>query len=160
MTAPSATALKRLDVSVQQDESRAQTLFEQPLMQLEAICARILETRFADAHEYSERLQIQQHFKNIVTQVSLALAECKGPRRFHYHYRHSDDNDAPLEPADNPPALDILAEACTVALNQCKKKLIGLHDSDLIAYQQQLEHSLRNFLLRYRNFKILAARAP
>ncbi len=129
-------------------------VFEQTLLALETVCARILDTRFAAVDEYSDRLEIQQRFKNIVTPVSLALGECKGPRRFHYHYRHTNGNDEALEPAANPPPLDMLAQTCADALKQCQKKLLGLHEPDLCDNQQALEHALRAFLLRYRHFKI------
>ncbi len=137
-----------------EDATGGQVVFEQALIDLETVCARILDTRFADAHDYDERLRIQQHFKNIVTPVSLALAECKGPRQFHNHFKHADNVEALLVPAENPPPLDILADACADALRQCQKKLVGLHDADLLTNQQHLEHALRAFLLRHGNFKV------
>lgn len=128
--------------------------FEQVLIALEAICARILDMRIADAHDYNERLQIQQHFKNIVTPVSLALSECKGPRRFHHHFKHNENSEELLEPAANPPALDVLSETCTEALKHCNKKLVSMQDEEFVANRNELEHALRNFVLHHRNFKL------
>lgn len=136
------------------DDNAEQIQLEQVMITLETICARILDMRIADARDYNERLQIQLHFKNIVTPVSLALAECKGPRHFHQHFKHSDDPEERLEPAANPPALDVLSETCTQALKHCQKKLANLHDEDFIENYNELEHALRNFVLHHRNFKL------
>ena len=123
----------------------------EPLIELEDICARLLETRFATRDD-SERMYWQQRFKNIVTPVSLALAEIRGPRRFHHHYRHDADDDSKLLPVlENP--IDMLAHACEYALQQSSKKLSGIHDDDLIAAQRVLERSLNNFLLKYQQYQ-------
>src|SRR5205085_662405 len=86
--------------------------FEQALLSLENACMRILESHYANGRQDTERLYWQQRFKNIVTPVSLALAECKGPRRFHYHYRHRADDASVLHPVLEPSPLDTLAQVC------------------------------------------------
>ncbi|MFO0389073.1 MAG: hypothetical protein ACK502_05055 [Alphaproteobacteria bacterium] len=135
-------------------------IFEQALIDLETVCARILDMQLADAHDYGERLQIQQHFKNIVTPVSLALSECKGPRHFHNHYKHSENVDDLLEPAANPPALDVLAETCADAMRQCQKKLVSIHDDDFVSYLHDFEHALRTFMLRHGYYKAKQKKFP
>lgn len=114
------------------------------LLDLEEVCARLLEKRFA-MRDDSERMYWQQRFKNIVTPVSLALAEIRGPRRFHHHYRHDTDNDGVLLPVlENP--LEIVARACEHALRESDRKLSGIHDEDLMAAQRMLEKALNKFL--------------
>lgn len=114
------------------------------LLDLEEVCARLLEKRFA-VRDDSERMYWQQRFKNIVTPVSLALAEIRGPRRFHHHYRHDENNEDVLLPVlENP--LEILARACEHALCESGKKLSGIHDSDMMAAQRRLEKALNKFL--------------
>lgn len=114
------------------------------LLDLEEVCASLLEKRFA-MRDDSERMYWQQRFKNIVTPVSLALAEIRGPRRFHHHYRHdSDDNTVLLPVLENP--LEILARTCVHALQEANKKLSGIHDKDLVMAQRRLEKVLKNFL--------------
>jgi hypothetical protein len=152
MVTSNRTKLQHQAASAQRADE--QEIFEQALIDLETVCARILDMQLADAYDYDERLQIQQHFKNIVTPVSLALSECKGPRQFHNHYKHNEDDNAVLEPASNPPPLDILAETCAIALKQCQKKLASLHDDDFIAALHDLEHTLRAFLLRHGYYKV------
>ncbi len=114
------------------------------LLDLEEVCARLLEKRFA-VRDDSERMYWQQRFKNIVTPVSLALAEIRGPRRFHHHYRHDENNDDVLLPVlENP--LEILARACEHALYESGRKLSGIHDDDLMVAQRRLEKALNKFL--------------
>jgi hypothetical protein len=118
------------------------------LLDLEEVCARLLEKRFA-VRDDSERMYWQQRFKNIVTPISLALAEIRGPRRFHHHYRHDADNDDVLLPVlENP--LEILARACEHALRESDRKLSGIHDDDLVAAQRLLEKALNRFLYSLR----------
>ncbi len=130
-------------------EVAANNSLDESLLHLEDVCARLLEIRFA-VRDDSERMYWQQRFKNIVTPVSLALAEIKGPRRFHHHYRHDANDDSKLLPVlENP--IDMLAHTCEYALQESNKKLSGIHDNDLIAAQMQLERVLNNFLLNYRS---------
>lgn len=124
------------------------THLNEALLDLEEVCARLLEKRFA-IREDSDRMYWQQRFKNIVTPVSLALAEIRGPRRFHHHYRHdSDDDDVLLPVLENP--LEILARACEHALHESDRKLSGIHDGDFVAAQRRLEKALNNFLYSLR----------
>ncbi len=120
------------------------TLLDESLLMLEDVCIRLLDMRFS-VRDDSERMYWQQRFKNIVTPISLALAEVNGTRRFHHHYRHdADDNTLMLPVLENP--LEMLAHTCEHALEESTKKLSGVHDDDLIAAQRRLERALNNFL--------------
>ncbi len=142
-----------MNVTKTQKKQPASSLYVSPslneaLLDLEEVCARMLEKRFA-IRDDSERMYWQQRFKNIVTPVSLALAEIRGPRRFHHHYRHDTDNDDVLLPVlENP--LEILARACEHALDESDRRLSGIHDEDLIVAQRRLEKVLNNFLNSFR----------
>lgn len=133
------------------EESKNSHMLDKALLDLEGICARLLETRFAHRDD-SERMYWQQRFKNIVTPVSLALSELRGPRRFHNHYRHDAQDDSVLVPVlENP--IDLIAHACEHALKESEKKLSGIHDDDLLIAQRRLEKSLNNFLQCYQSNK-------
>jgi hypothetical protein len=120
------------------------TSLDEALLVLEEVCMNLLETRFA-IRDDSERMYWQQRFKNIVTPVSLALAEVSGGRRFHHHYRHDENDDAVMLPVLEDP-MEMLAHTCEHALKESNTKLSGIHDDDLIAAQRRLERSLNNFL--------------
>ncbi len=124
------------------------SLIDKYLLELEDVCARLLEMQFASRGD-TERIIWQQRFKNIVTSVSLALSEIKGPRKFHFHYRHDAKDDSLMRPVlENP--IDLLAHSCEMALAESARKLSGVHDGDLVMAWRNLESALRNFLLGYR----------
>jgi hypothetical protein len=121
----------------------------QSLLSLENVCLRILESRFAKAKDDIDGLYWQQRFKNVVMPVELALRECKGPRRFHNHYRHREDDDSVLHPVlENP--IDQLAHVCEDALDACRNDLVGIYDQQFIDARRTLERALQLFLVRYR----------
>lgn len=120
---------------------------DEALLNLEDICVRFSDGIFT-AGDDPERINIQQRFKNIVTPISLALAEVRGPRRFHHHYRHDSRNSDVLLPVmENP--IETLANACKNAIKESSKKLVGIHDTDVLKAQRILERSLNNFLFAY-----------
>ena len=123
--------------------------FEQALLSLENVCARILQARFRDNRQYSEQLYWQQKLKNIATPVSLALAEYKGPRRFHHHYRHREDDESVLTPVLESP-IDLLAQVCLHALDQCHTLVGVVQAPDFTRNRDALEHALQHFLSCYR----------
>ncbi len=127
--------------------------YEQSLLRLESVCLRILDSQFADIRQDTDRLYWQQRFKNIVTPISLALTEYKGPRRFHYHYRHREDDESILRPVFEPSPVDMLAQVCDEALASCQQDLVGIRDADIVEQRRALEHALQMFLIRYRKFK-------
>lgn len=135
------TQRKPQQVAAQDDANPA---LNEALINLEEVCASLLEKRFA-VRDDSERMYWQQRFKNIVTPISLALAEVRGPRRFHHHYRHDKNDDNVLHPVlENP--LQMLAHTCEKALKESNVKLSGIHDDDLVTAQRKLERALSNFL--------------
>ncbi len=120
---------------------------DETLLVLEDVCADLMENNFIQNGD-SDRIYWQQRFENIVTPISLALAEVRGPRRFHHHYRHDKSDDSVLLPVlENP--IELLAHACKYALNESNKKLVGIHDTNLLAVQRRLEIALNSFLLEY-----------
>ncbi len=105
----------------------------------------MLETDF-ELRDDPERLYWQQRFSNIVTKVSLALSEVRGPRSFHQHYRHdTDDKTVLLKVLEDP--IEMLAHACEFAIKESNEKLSSIHDDDLISVKRILEKALNNFLI-------------
>ncbi|MEZ5691085.1 MAG: hypothetical protein R3D71_05420 [Rickettsiales bacterium] len=129
---------------------RITSSLNESLLLMEDICARLLESRFSTKND-TERMYWQQRFKNIVTRISLALAEVRGPRKFHQHYKHDDSDSVLLPVLENP--LDMLAHACEQGLKEINKKLVGVHDNDLLRHKSQLEKCLNSFLIRYNEQK-------
>jgi len=124
---------------------------EQALLSLENACLYILDIGFVTDRRDTEARYWQQRFKNIATPVSLALAECKGPRSFHYHYRHREDDESVLHPVQ-PPPLDMLAQVCKESLRQCRSELVGIQDEAVLDARNMLESALTGFLVRYRDY--------
>jgi len=121
---------------------------EQALLALEEICLKVKNFSFASDKNDIDGLTWQRTFKNIITPVSIALGECKGPRRFHYHYTHREeesDKNAILHPVE-PNALGVLAHACEVALARCRNELVGIDDEKIARKARALEHALGEFL--------------
>lgn len=127
--------------------------FEEALIALEEACQNILVGELIDSHGDSEQRHWQQRLKNIITPVSLALGEHKGPRRFHFHYRHREDDASVLHPVMEPSPIDMLAHVCETALDQSETQLAGMQSKELIAYRNVLERSLRGFLHAYDDYK-------
>ena len=122
--------------------------FEMALLALENSCLRIFDVRPADRDD-TDGLYWQQRLKNIATPVSLALAECKGPRKFHYHYRHRADDSSVLHPVlENP--MDTLAQVCRDTLGACRTQLVGIQDANLNRARNMFETTLQTFLVRHK----------
>lgn len=126
--------------------------YEKSLLVLENACLQILESQFA-AKGDMDRLYWQQRFKNAVTPISLALREYNGQQRFHNHYRHREDDESVLHPVLEPSPIDMLAQVCEQALDNCRGDLVGIRDRDIVEQQRILESALQNFLARYKKFK-------
>jgi hypothetical protein len=110
---------------------------------------RVLDTRLSSKKDDLDGLYWQRKFQNIATPVSLALAECKGPRHFHYHYKHRKDDDTVLQPVmENP--LQVLAQVCKSALEQAGTQLVGIDNAKITRMRDVFERSLRGFLAVYR----------
>ena len=126
--------------------------FEQSLLSLENVCFNIMESRFAQDRQDVDGLYWQRRFKNIVTPLSLALREYKGPRHFHNHYRHREDDDSILHPVLEDP-VEMVANVCQIALQACQSELVGIPDARMSKKARLLEQSLRNFLRVHQEFK-------
>jgi len=124
---------------------------EQALLSLESVCARVLENQLAPPDDVDGMLW-QQRFKNVVLPVSLALAECKGPRYFHQHYRHKESDSEELYPVLEDP-IDQLAQVCERALVACQNDLVGVYGEKFLKARRMIDFSLRNFLIRNKKYK-------
>lgn len=124
---------------------------EVSLLSLENACLRVLDSRVS-SREDIEILTCQQRLKNAASMVSLALNEYKGPRHFHYHYRHREDDATVLQPVLEDP-LDMLARACRDAQRQCRSEMVGIPDSSLYRARNMFESALQGFLARYTKAK-------
>ena len=118
--------------------------FERALMALEDICLDIKDGQFTHGKEDIERLYWQQKLKNIAMPISLALAEYKGPRVFHQHYKHDKGDDMVLVPVLES-SRDNLFNACERARAECES-LVGVKGSKLLEEKALLERALRQML--------------
>ena len=123
---------------------------EQALVALESVCLTIQEGEFTHGREDEDRHYWQQKLKNLTTPISLALAECKGPRHFHNYYRHRENETDALQPTAGPPPLQMLAYVCDKALHACED-MVGAKGSLILENKSMLERALRRFLAVYEN---------
>jgi hypothetical protein len=124
--------------------------FEQALLMLENACLKILDGMQTVKRGDTDGRYWQQRFENFVTPVSLALAECKGPRRFHYHYRRREDGETVLQPVLEPKPIDMLAMVCRSTLKHLQEDLAGLQIEEMIENRFMLEEALQSYLLQHR----------
>jgi hypothetical protein len=124
---------------------------EQALLKLENACLLILDSQFTHGREDEDGMLWQRKFKNIVTPISLALREYKGPRRFHFHYKHRKDDDSVLTPVFEDP-LENLVKACKNALSHCENDLVGIEGDEIAENRDMLEGALRGMLARHQEF--------
>ena len=135
--------------------SPAEHKLEAALLSLENACFAVLDTPFSERKQDTERLYWQHRFANIANPVSLALMESKGPRHFHYHYRHRTDDESVLQPVLEDP-VEMLAQVCKEALKRCQREFAGMHDITLQRSRQMFEGALNGFLSQYQDFKTVA----
>lgn len=133
------------------DTSNTDNTLNAAMLDLEDICLHVPETSFAISND-SENIYWHQRFNNIVTKISLALAEVKGPRYFHQHYRHDYRDDTVLLPVLEEP-MAMLAHACEYALDESERKLSAVHDKDLVLAKRRLDKAIKNFLIEYDSSK-------
>jgi len=127
-----------------QPSSAKNASFEQALMALEDICLDIRDGQFTHGKEDIDRLYWQQKLKNLAMPISLALAEFKGPRVFHHHYKHREDDDSVLTPVLED-AREALLNVCKRALHECEN-LNGMKGSKLVEEKTALCRTLRQML--------------
>lgn len=134
--------------TISKTQQSAQKSPEQALLALEEICLKVNNFSFAEGKNDVDGLTWQRILKNIIAPISIALGECKGPRRFHFHYTHREqdsDRESILHPVE-PKAGDVLAHACEVALSRCQNELVGIGDEKIARKARALEHALSDFL--------------
>lgn len=123
--------------------------FEKALLGLESACFSVANTPFIDDRNDTQGIYWQRILKKIATPVSLALMECKGPRHFHHHYKHREDDETVLTPVLEDP-IDMLAQVCAEALKHCQLDLFGTQSRDIIETCRELESALGQFLECYK----------
>jgi hypothetical protein len=118
-------------------------------MALENACVQILDRQFVQEREDVETMVFQRKLKNIVTRISLALRECKGPRHFHHHYKHREDDDQILTPVLDDP-METLAHVCHSALSESQNGFTGAVGGVFMADRRILEKALKDFIENYK----------
>lgn len=122
---------------------------EQAIMALENACVQILDRQFVQEREDVETMVFQRKLKNIVTRISLALRECKGPRHFHHHYKHREDDDQILTPVLDDP-METLVHVCHSALSESQNGFTGAVGGVFMADRRILEKALKDFIENYK----------
>lgn len=126
------------------DATRARKL-EQAALELEDVVFHLLNPENGHAPEDEDGAYWNRTLNGIGTQVSLALNEFRGPRRFHYHYRHDPKDYETLYPVAGPAPLETLARVCREALRDCEE-MVGVRDENALAGCRRLKQALRGFL--------------
>ncbi len=121
--------------------------FEQALLDLEDAVHTVLEAHKGHAFHDVDFLYWDRKLKNIATPISLALSECKGPRQFHYHYRHNPNDNEHMIPVMESP-INTLLKVCRNALIRCTE-MVGLVDRSVVVNKIRLEQSMRAFINCY-----------
>jgi len=118
---------------------------EQAALDLEDAVFQVMNTDKGHIFHDVDFLYWNRKLSNIATPISLALAEYRGPKRFHYHFRHDPDDYATLYPVAGPLPLETLARVCREALTNCVE-MVGIQDVVVRRERDRLESSLRAFL--------------
>lgn len=120
---------------------------EQATLDLEDAVFSVLDAHKGYAFHDVDFLYWDRKLKNVATPISLALSECKGPRQFHFHYRHDPkDTDKMIPVLESP--LHTLAKVCRDALIRCNE-MVGMIDRSVIVNKIRLEQALRGFISKY-----------
>ncbi len=130
--------------------SSSSPAIEAALLSLEDACIGLLDTQFAHEREDIEFELSERRLKNLVSRVSLALRECKGPRHFHQHYRHQKEDDSVLVPVLDDP-LETLAQVCKSALAELQSGFAGSQPANIVSALHLLETALRKFIESMKN---------
>lgn len=129
-------------------KTQAIASIEQAVAMLENGVYRVLEMGKDSGFQDVDFLYWSRKLKNVATPVSLALSEYRGPKRFHYHYRHDPDDYDTLYPVPGPTSISTLARVCREALVQCND-LVGMTDTNVSKAKTMFEQSIRFFLRTY-----------
>ena len=120
---------------------------EQSILDLEDAVLTVLDAHKGHAFHDVDFLYWDRKLKNIATPISLALSECKGPRMFHYHYRHDRDDAEKMIPVMESPVITLL-KVCRNSLIRCND-MVGSVDQTVIVNKIRLEQSIRAFINCY-----------
>ncbi len=129
------------------DDAEHTRKLEQAVMDLEDAVFQVLNADKGHNFHDVDFLYWNRRLKSIATQVSLALSEQRGPRRFHYHYRHDPKDFDTLYPVAGPAPIETLCRVCREALSQCAE-MVGIQDEQGLFTRNKLEQGLRQFLSR------------
>lgn len=120
---------------------------EQSLLDLEDAVMTVLDAHKGHAFHDVDFLYWDRKLKNVATPISLALSECRGPRNFHYHYRHDPADDEKMIPVMESPVATLL-KVCRNALIRCSD-MVGVVDKSVVINKIRLEQSMRGFINSY-----------
>lgn len=120
---------------------------EQSLLDLEDAVLTVLDAHKGHAFHDVDFLYWDRKLKNIATPISLALSECKGPRVFHYHYRHDREDAEKMIPVMESPIITLL-KVCRNSLIRCND-IVGSVDKAVTINKIRLEQSIRSFINCY-----------
>jgi len=147
MSSSVGTKSKKNQLSLPDNLAFPDRKLESAILALEDACINVLSAPTVGRNGGSDSL----YFVNIANPVSLALMESKGPRHFHYHYRHRPEDASILHPVlENP--IEMLAQVCEEALRQCQSHLVGIEDAAIASEGKSLQHALQHFLASYKKF--------
>jgi hypothetical protein len=122
---------------------------EYALLKLDEACVSILDRQDRISHSNIELRYWQQRLENIAAPVSLAVAECKQPRRFYDHERGQKQGAVVLRPSAHNP-LVTLAHVCEHAYSTCRGDLATCHQPSLDKKRMRLEAALHNYIALYK----------
>jgi hypothetical protein len=120
---------------------------EQAVLDLEDAVFQVLNADKGHNFHDVDFLYWNRRLKSIATQISLALSEYRGPRRFHYHYRHDPKDFDTLYPVAGPAPLDTICRVCREGITSCAE-MVGIQDEQGLHTRNKLEQALRLFLIR------------
>lgn len=129
-------------------DSEAARRLEQAVAALEDTVFYVLNADKGHAFHDVDFLYWNRKLKNVAMQISMALNERSGPRKFHHHYRHDPKDFDTLYPVAGPAPMDTLARVAREGLSECVE-MVGLQDDHVKRHRDRLEQSLRTFLQRY-----------
>jgi hypothetical protein len=135
-------ALVRLDSDI--DITRK---LEHAVMELEDAVYAVLESNKGHSFHDVDFLYWDRTLKNIATPISLALSEYKGPRRFHYHYRHDPNEHNRMMPVFESPLL-MLVRVCRDAMMRCNE-MVGVSEKRISRLKSRLELALKLVISSY-----------
>jgi hypothetical protein len=127
-----------------QDARETQRL-EQAALRLEDAVLKVLEASKGYKFHDVDFLYWDRRLKNIATHLSLALAEYKGPRRFHYHYRHDPKNHEQLYPVMGPAPIAMLLRVCREGYAKLDE-MVGLRDAAIREHRTLLQQAIRGVM--------------